>query len=278
MPNLVSAIAAGTTRAAAQEPLVTFYRVIDAARIPQRADRSAAGSLPTRAFRYCDAVTSASAFGWYLFPPMDFSLLWDGTDLFWSYAEVRDWLPLNAAQFPHLGSRFDAAAPEAARGYSPPFLTAVPEPGTVQIWSGMIARTAPGWSLLVRPLANLPPIGGYALYEGIVETDRWFGPLFTNLRLTRTDRPVSFRAEYPIAQLQPLPRSLYSDDVLEATSVVAGLDAFSETDWVDYCATVVQPSQDPHRQIGRYSVEARRRRRSACPYASQAVGELSEPA
>ena len=34
-------------------PRVTFYRMIPDARLPQRADRSAAGSLPTRAFRYC---------------------------------------------------------------------------------------------------------------------------------------------------------------------------------------------------------------------------------
>jgi hypothetical protein len=29
-------------------PLLTFYRFIDEARLPQRADRSAGGSIPTR--------------------------------------------------------------------------------------------------------------------------------------------------------------------------------------------------------------------------------------
>jgi hypothetical protein len=52
----------------------------------------------------------------------------------------------------------------------------------VQIWSGLIARTAPGWSLLIRPPANLPRLPGLDAYEGLVETDRWFGPLFTNHR------------------------------------------------------------------------------------------------
>ena len=51
--------------------LVRFHRLIPGARPPQRADRSAAGTLPTRAFRYCEAATSASGFGWWLFPPMD---------------------------------------------------------------------------------------------------------------------------------------------------------------------------------------------------------------
>ena len=50
-------------------PLVTFHRLIPTARLPQRADRSAAGSLPTRAFRYCEPSTSASGYGYYIFPP-----------------------------------------------------------------------------------------------------------------------------------------------------------------------------------------------------------------
>ena len=44
-------------------PLLTFYRFIEEARLPQRADRSAGGSIPTRGFRYCEPVTTASAFG-----------------------------------------------------------------------------------------------------------------------------------------------------------------------------------------------------------------------
>ncbi len=71
-----------------------------------------------------------------------------------------------------------------------------------------MARTAPGWSLLVRPPANLPRSLGYECFEGIVETDRWFGPLFVNLRLTRTNVPIEFDADFPLLQVQPVHRSL----------------------------------------------------------------------
>lgn len=255
-------------------PILTFYRLIEQARLPQRADRSAAGTLPTRATRYCDAVTSASAFGWWLFPAMDFSLLWDGEDVFWSFQE--HWLPLTAAQFPHQSARFDAAAPETLKGCSPPFLTALPEPGTVQIWSGLFARTAPEWSLLVRPLANLPPSGGFALYEGIVETDRWFGPLFTNLRLTRSHMPVRFRADFPLAQVQPLPRFVYADETLDAGAVVPDLGGLTPTDWDDYTRSVVHPNDDPVRPAGLYAVAARRRRKGVCPHATAAMSRPSQ--
>ena len=42
------------------DPIMCFYRLIEQARLPQRADRSAAGTLPTRAYRYCEAVTAAA--------------------------------------------------------------------------------------------------------------------------------------------------------------------------------------------------------------------------
>ena len=58
-------------------PRVTFYRLIEQAAAPRRADRSGLGGLPTRAYRYCDAVTSAAGFGWHLCPPIDFELLWE---------------------------------------------------------------------------------------------------------------------------------------------------------------------------------------------------------
>jgi hypothetical protein len=247
-------------------PIVTFYRLIDTVRPPERADRSGLGSLPTRAFRYCDAVTSAAGFGWHIYPAMNFSLLWDGGQIWWHCEGLDDWSPLGAAQFPHFAERFDAAAPETVRTYSPPFLTALQEPGVVQLWSGLAARTAPGWSLLVRPLANLPRHPGYEPYEGVVETDRWFGPLFTNLRLTRTDTPILFRADEPVLQVQPIPQVAYADAVLNGARLVGDLAGFGAGDWADYHRDIVAPNQDPTHQLGHYAAEARRRRRGGCPH------------
>ena len=149
------------------KPIVQFYRLIDEARFPQRADRSAAGTLPVRAYRYCEAVTSAASFGWWVFPPTDLQFLWDGHDIFWQCTGGEDWLPLiSAAQFPDFAARFDATAPANLAGCAPPFLTALPEPGTLQIWTGLMARTALDWSLLIRAPANLPSPGGYSMYRG----------------------------------------------------------------------------------------------------------------
>jgi hypothetical protein len=253
------------------QQIVTFFRMVDQAPAPMRADRSALGSLPTRAFRHCDAVTTASGFGWYLYPPCDFDLFWDGAQMHWTCAGLDGWLPLGAAQFPHFRARFDAAAPEQLRDFAPPFLTAIQEPGVVQVWTGFAARTAPGWSLLVRGLANLPRHPGHEAYEGMVEADHWFGPLFSNLRLTRTDQAVSFRRDEPFLQVQPVPQLAYADALLNNPAVVEGLEAWQASKWDAYHADIVVPNADPAHLAGRYAAEARRRRRGGCPMAAMAA-------
>jgi len=244
-------------------PIVTFYRFVPQCRLPMRADRAAAGTMPTRAFRYCEAMTSASAFGWWIFPPITFSLMWDGgADIFWTYKGEDTWFPLKKAQFPDFAAHFDKTAPADVRGFSPPFLAAFKEPGVVQIWSGLIARTAPDWSLLIRQPTNLARSQGYENYEGIIETDRWFGPLFTNVRLTRTNTPVEFNDEYPFLQVQPVHRSTYGS-ALDSFDIVSDLDQLKPGDWQDFRSTVVKPNIDPQRQRGQYAVKTRRRHKQA---------------
>ncbi len=255
-----------------QTPVVEFVRMIAEGAPPKRAERSAAGYLPSRAMRYCDALTSATGYGYWLFPPMDIQLLWDGEQVFWSCAEADGWLPLSgtetgAIQYPGYAAVFDAVAPEELRGYSPPFLTALPELGGVQIWTGLLAKTRPGWSLLVRPPVNLPPIAGLNTWEGVIETDLWFGPLFAIIRLTRTDMPVYIRASTPFLQVQPIPQLAYRDETL-ASFACSEPDAVAKADW-DRLGEVLLPHSDRELRQGHYAVTVRKRR--ACPAANMSL-------
>jgi hypothetical protein len=247
--------------------IVEFFRLIQPTRPPKRAERSAAGYLPGRAMRYCDALTSATGYGYWVFPPMDIRLVWDGERVFWSYGLDETWLPLSgtdsgAVQFPNYAAVFDATAPEALRGFSPPFLTALPELGGVQMWTGLLAKTRPGWSLSVRSPVNLPGIPGLVAWEGIIETDVWFGPLFTNFRLTKTDMPVHIRAQAPIIQVQPVPQLAYREEILASFTVSEAADLAS-TDW-DRLGQVLLPHPNPSIRQGEYAVLVRKRR--MCPF------------
>lgn len=246
--------------------IVDFTRLVPDARPPRRADRSAAGYLPSRAIRYCEALTTATSYGYWVFPPLDIQLIWDGEEIFWSYAGTDGWLPLTgtesqAAQFPNYAELFDASVPKELRGYSPPFLTAMPEIGGVQIWTGLLARTRPGWSLSVRPPVNLPVIPGFMAWEGIVETDIWTGPLFTNARLTRTNLPVLLRTDTPFLQVQPIPQAAFSDEVLSSYRCSDASD-LTAADWAEL-GHVLLPNPDHEARQGQYAVRVRKRRLSS---------------
>src|SRR5438067_7301922 len=176
-------------------PVVTFYGAVPGIRAPIRADASGLGTLPSRGFQYCEALRTASSFGWDGFPPIDFTLQWDGSEIIWTYRGAKAWYPLTSAQFPGFQAEFDLRAPKHLRGYAPPFLTALIEPGVVQLWTGFFIQSAEHWSTVVRPPANLPRSLAFDVYEGIVESDRWFVPLLSNLRLIKTDVPIQFSSE-----------------------------------------------------------------------------------
>jgi hypothetical protein len=240
----------------AETTICRFYRLIPGAPPPRPADRSADGMLPMRGYRYCEALATASAFGWYIYPPLSFSLVWDGIEIAWTYAGAEDWYPLRGAQFPGFREHFEQVAPEPVRHLAPPFLAVSREPGVVQVWSGYLARTAPGWALLSRGPANIPRNQGYEHFEGIVETETWFGPLFTNIRLTRTNSPVEFHVRYPLFQVQPLLRQCYR----EPSFAVLGSAELTDADWQSFEATV-RPNTDQMRRLGHYAADTRRQSR-----------------
>ncbi|MDX2157146.1 MAG: DUF6065 family protein [Hyphomicrobiaceae bacterium] len=239
-------------------PLVRFHQLVEGGRPPRRADRSVGGTLPVRALRYCEPVSSASAFGWHVFLARRVRLLWDGSEVHWQMEGMADFEPLRSVHYPGFPKDFDASAPPVARGYAPPFLSASVQPGLVQVWPGSIARTVRGWSLLARPVVNLARPSGYELFEGIIETDHWCGPLFTNIRLTRTGVPVELDDDVPFMQVQPLEKERYSERFLASHSISEGVQSLSQEDWELYRAAIVEPNAAASRRPGLYAAQSRK--------------------
>jgi Family of unknown function (DUF6065) len=240
-------------------PLIQFFQMVPNACPPRRADKSVGGVIPARALRYCEAITSASGFGWYVFLPLSFKVVWDGHDMLWTYPGVDEWLPLtrDAVQYPGFSRQFDEAAPPDVRGFSPTFLAPSVQPGQLQIWTGCITKTAPGWSLLVRGVANLSHSQSYQTLEGIIETDHWFGPLFDNVRILKTDVPIDFRTDTPFLQVQPVRRETYSDKLMQNYAVKDMME-LSAGDWESFRRTVVVPNSVRERKPGKYAVSVRK--------------------
>lgn len=248
------------------EDIVKFHRIFPAAIPPMRADESALGTIPTAAYQFCEAVRTASSFGWYVFPPTDIRLQWDGAET--RFYKDGEWRPL---QSEHLGDDFvelwDAQAPSDLKGRAPPYLSNLFVPGIVQIWSGYLVGSAEGWSALVRPPVNMLQSSSFACYEGVIETDRFKPcPLFINIRLISTNREIVIPRTRPLFQVQPILRQCYSDSTLKD----ADPDARSENrkspfdmtddDWAGFRKTIrnADPAASEHR-AGSYGAGVRRR-------------------
>lgn len=233
--------------------LCTFYRVISGAPEPKPADRAACGSLPVSAYRHCEPVAAASGFGFYLFPPIGFRLIWSGDEVAYTLAGGRRWRSLRGVHYPEFPKIFRKLAPPHLADYAPPFLVQTSIPGVVQVWSGYFVRTEPGWGLWSRGIANRPKLMPYENLEGIVEAATWFGPLFTNIRLLRTNSPIHFHPREPFLQVQPLPRAAY----VKPRCAIREASALSSADWEAY-APVAQRAADHARAPGAYGAAVRK--------------------
>ena len=255
------------------DSLISFYKFIPGIRTPIPADKSLGGSLPVRAYRYCEAVCTASAYGWYVFTPMDFDLLWDVNDVYWRIDEEDEWTHLESAQFPGFSDYFDNNSPADVKGYAPPLLGAAPEPGIIQLWSGLAVKTRPGWSTLVRPPVNIATSHSFRSFEAVIETDSWFGPLFTIIKLQKTGVPIKFRQSIPFLQLQLMETSLYKNNETKNYDVFEYLSDMPRERWEDYYDTIVKPAQTEVRAKGRYAKSVRKKARKknhSCPVSHSA--------
>ena len=249
------------------EPLVTFYKAYPDSLPAMNADRSALGTIPTQAYQYCEALTTASAFGWYAFPAASVSLYYDGVDIY--RLDGDDRVKVATEQLSGMDQWWNQNCPPHLKNMAPPFLTSLGIPGYLQVWSGLLIQSRRNWSTLIRPIANTPNSNQFFCFEGIVETDRYApAPLFINIKLQATHTPIELSASTPLFQIQPIHRDCYSKSNKASTAqhniqmqsiTNAGM---SDNSWNGYSKTIrhIDPTEDMHK-TGQYATGTRKRKK-----------------
>lgn len=247
---------------------VKFHRVYPAAISPMRADKSTLGLMPTLAFRHCEPMRMASSFGWYAFPAEEVNLRWNGSDVF--VKENGQWQPLVRSELPGFADYWNEHAPPDMADLAPPFLTRLQLPGLVQIWTGLLCSTRPGWSVLVRPPSNMRGSFLYSPHEGIIETDRFkLCPLFMNIQLIATDVDIQLPKLVPLLQVQPLLRETYGENAhsfQESEGLETqedGKPALCPREWQAYGRTIRVEVEGQPPESGHYAADARRRAKNS---------------
>lgn len=232
------------------------------------------GTLPVAAVQFCPPVQTGSSIGYYLYPPRSFALHWDGSRsrVSWTTDEESRpdrWVPLDGGVDAFLprtpDSPIPATAPqrEAARNTldmsrGAPFISASPRlQDHMEITTGIIAKTPPGYGLLVRPPAGIPSGRGAFLYDGFLETDWYRSYIPLVLRLTSTD-PVIFPSTIPLAQLQVIP----IPGQAPPPKVTKGLEHWPDSIWQEFFRQRTERNRPGHTP-GSYGRASRRYTRDA---------------
>jgi hypothetical protein len=142
-------------------PKVEFFSYYEGAPMPRPASPDAMGTLPVRAAQYCVPLKAASGHGFYLYPPFDFAVRWDGlrSEFTWLAEDgaAQEWLALDSGNcvYHPAGGTVRASVPgdratvvdEVMDADGPSFISADPRaPHTMEILTSVVVRTEPGWS------------------------------------------------------------------------------------------------------------------------------------
>jgi hypothetical protein len=213
-----------------------FYRILPYGADPALPPDELSGEAPIRAYRFCEPFLAANRAGWLLYPPTDFELTWTGREFLVKFDTIESWIKVDKLFLPDFADYWHDKAPAAAADMMPPFLEAFPERGVIQVWSGFVIETDPGVSTWIRGPVNRNSPAAYHVIEGIVETDWWMGPLFTNFQFVKSDDPVRFESNRPFLQLIEVPREVHLPRRGEHPAVV-GIAEFPDAIWSKFMET-----------------------------------------
>ncbi|MBQ1023942.1 DUF6065 family protein [Micromonospora sp. C95] len=257
---------------------IEFFSLYPDVREPELGTPDLKGSLSARAARVCSPITTASGFGWHIYPPADFAVRWDGMSSEWSLLDGNEpiaWQSLTGARDGLLPeARGVRGAIEAAGldggdvfdkyGGVPPFIQADPRnPHMLEVITGLLARTPADWWLLVRSVPNWPSSGEFEILEGIIETDWYRSYIPTMVRLTQQNRIVRFYRHIPIMAVQPVSRATVRM-ARRAATTYRGVPSFPDGVWDEF-VTWRTRKQDPNTAATYVKEQRSRNKRTAEP-------------
>lgn len=254
------------------QPRVEFFLFNSNTPPPEPASRTVRGILPSRGVQMCTPLTAASGYGWYVFPPVDFALRWDGQTMEWSRLadnEPARWYSLSGGYDLWIEEDQEALrrAPERFRAdfdifdYHEgriPFIDTDPRLGnTCELNPGLVARTPEGWCLLVRDVPNWPKARDHQVLEGVLDTEWYGGFVPVMVRMLETNRVVRFYRTIPMAVVQPVPRAAVEASARPVPKPISGIENFPDEVWQRFVANRRRRLDGKGR--GTYAAERRKR-------------------
>lgn len=174
------------------------------------AEKTLNGTANEGGNKWCHPYSTANKLGWWVTSPVDMDIQWDGNQFQY---EILSEYPEEEAEWVRTiilpEDNVDADKWCPIEGGRTKFSFGIVEPAVLQIWTGLIFKTPPGWGLHIRSPINCDR-RPYRVMEGILETDWMQYDIWINLVFESQEKVEIRRDAFPpLAQLIPVHRSTY---------------------------------------------------------------------
>jgi hypothetical protein len=177
------------------------------------AERTLQGTANRDAARWCGPFTHANKAGWWVHSPVDIDITWHGGSDF-EYELHTPYSPADGHLIHFLVDEERGACPHQwlsdPNGGRTKFTWGEVEHGVVQIWTGCMFETPPGWGLHLRSPINMGDRSIHVM-EAMLETDWLQYDIWLNIAFNRVGEKVELRRDSgpPLAQFVPVRRESY---------------------------------------------------------------------
>lgn len=183
------------------------------------AEKTCKGTANAAGVKWCGPYSSANRMGFWIYAPIDFDFICDNGNYKVNMLEEfsdEDYKIVKSLEKPE--DNFDLERWMIPGVGRTKFTWGAVEKNVVQIWTGLIFKTPPEWSLLIRSPINFPKTNFFVM-EGILETEWLQYDIWINL-VCPIDQVVSIRKEMPLAHLIPIHRDSFDEDWQIQTNVI----------------------------------------------------------
>lgn len=173
----------------------------------EKAEKTCSGFANKGGVQWCGPYTNANRSGFWLYSPIDMDFTYDGEKFEMHGSE--DYGPEDYEKVKRLVKISDHSEVEkwSFPGVGRTKTTVgLVEKNVIQIWTGLIFETPPGWCLHIRSPVNFPR-SGFEIMEAILETDWMQYDIWLNVSCSEGRHRIT--KEMPIAQIIPTRRETF---------------------------------------------------------------------
>lgn len=178
----------------------------------EQAEKNCMGTANEAGVKWCGPYVNANQAGFWVYSPISFEFVYDGNEFHVSDMEEytpEDYDLVKSLVRPEDNSCFDKwTFPGAGRTKTTFSLI---ENNVIQIWTGLIFQTPPGWCLQIRSPINFP-YSGFNVVEAILETDWMQYDIWMNISVTQANTKILIDKSQPIAHLLPVRRESFKGE------------------------------------------------------------------